>query len=234
MHRKSHRRSIRWPGTKGACRAITLLLLASGAVCVRGQEFEVPTPSARDGLRIRSVSGYAVYYSTGFQDVATNGNQFSDVGGGGSVQFSLSRYRERSSFDLSYTPSYTGRANYGVRNALNHSLSLTASRKLAPRWNLIFSLAGDLSTLDQSMFAPGSFIAVASAPVTFDDLSAALLTGRYNDARLTALLSSAPLADSPARNLLYGQRMFTAGMQTSVSYSYSPRFSVPTPGGGRS
>jgi hypothetical protein len=43
---------------------------------------------------------------------------------------------------------------------------------------------------------------------------------------LASILTSAPLAEAPVRNLLYGQRMFTTGAQTSLSYSYSPRLSI--------
>ncbi len=143
-----------------------------------------------------------------------------------------SKFTERSSVSLDYTPSYTGYIRNSNLNALNHALSLTASRKLAPRWTLGFSLGGNLSSMEQSIFAPSTLSNVASAPATFSDLASGLLSSKFtNNPQLGTLLTSSPLVQSPVANLIYGQRMFTASTQVSLSYSYSPRLSWTFSGG---
>ncbi|MGO9270768.1 MAG: hypothetical protein ACLQOO_11040 [Terriglobia bacterium] len=190
------------------------------------------------GLQIQSVSGYAVYYSNflpngGATPQTASANLPSDVGGGGSIVFDWTKFTDRSSFSLNYTPSYTGYVRNSSLNALNHALSLTASRKIAPRWTFGFSVAGNLSTMEESLFSPTALSNVASVPSTFADLAAGVLSANFaNNPQLGAVLTSSPLVESPISNLLYGQRMLTASAHVSLSYSYSPRLSVTFSGGG--
>lgn len=194
----------------------------------------------RGGLQVRTVSGYTGYYSK----TLPNGGVIQpgvaalpgDVSMGGSVTFAWTKFTERSTFFLDYIPSYTGRVQYSSGNALNHSLALNATRKLAPRWTFGFTVAGDLSSIEQSLFAPTTLSNVVSVRATFDDLAAGILSSKFaNNPQLASVLTTAPLVESPVRNLLYGQRMFTSSVQTSLSYSYSPRLSFTFAGGaGRS
>ena len=142
---------------------------------------------------------------------------------------------QHSTFSLVYTPSYTGRIRYSSWDALNHNLSLNATRRLAPRWNLGFSVSGDLSNFEGFLFSPTVFSNVASVPANFADLSAAILGQSSTNTQLASILNSAPVVESPARTLLYGERMFTSATRASLSYSYSRRFSVNfSVGAGRS
>jgi hypothetical protein len=195
-----------------------------------------PLPPAPSGLQIKSVSAYAVYYSNFLPTggaAAGSAHLPSDVGAGGSIVFDWTKFTERSTFSLSYTPSYTGYVRNSSLNALDHALSLTASRKIAPQWTFEFSAAGALSTLQESQFGPTALDNVAAASATFNQLAAALLSGNFvNNPQLGAILNTAPLGQSPISNLLYGQRMFTASAHASLSYSYSPRLSVTFSGGG--
>jgi hypothetical protein len=192
----------------------------------------------RGGLQIRTVSGYFDYYSAGL----SNSTSFqpsvtlpADAAVGASVQAGWSKFGERSNSFFAYTSSLTGRVRYSEWNAWNHALSLTTSHKITPRWLWGFSGGGDISTQEQSLFAPTTLSGIAAAPASFDDLAAAMLASKFSNAQLQSVFAGAPLADSPVRNLLYGQRMFTSGVQTSLSYSYSPRLSVTFNGGaGRS
>jgi hypothetical protein len=229
-----------------AARCLTVLVLGWG--CATGALFaqdnqdnnaavpNAPAPLPQGGLQIRSVSAYAVYYSNflpngGFAAAGTT-NLPSELGAGGSVEFDWTKFTERSTFSLTYTPSYTGYVRNSSLNALNHALSLTTSRKIAPQWTFGFSAAGALTSLQESQFAPTALGNVAGALATFNDLAAALLTGNFaNNPQLGALLNSSPLAQSPISNLLYGQRMFTSSAHASLSYSYSPRLSVTFSGG---
>jgi hypothetical protein len=186
-------------------------------------------------LQIRGASSYAVYYSSslpnsgGFQ--ASPVSLPSDLGLGGSVEIRLSAPGEHSSFTLTYTPSYTGRVRYSSVNALNHALTLNATRRLAPQWTLGFSLNGNLSNTERFLFSPTTLGNVASLSANFNDLAGAVLSQRSANTELSSVLNTAPLVESPVRALLYGDRMFTSAVQTTATYSYSPRLSVTLSGG---
>jgi hypothetical protein len=231
----------RLPARIAARRAMVLVLFwgsATGALLAQNTNAQAPAapaPQPAGGLQIGSISAYAVYYSS-FSPIgvsATSANLPSDVAAGGSIVFNWTKFTERSTFSLTYTPSYTGYVRNSSLNALNHALSLTASRKIAPQWTFSFSAAGNLSSVEQSLFTPSTLSNVASASSTFSDLSAAVLSGNFaNNPQLGAILTSSPLAQSPLNNLFYGQRMFTASARVSLGYSYSPRLSVTFSGGG--
>lgn len=196
-----------------------------------------PPPLPMSGLQVRTISAYGVYYSS----FLPNGGAFqagvanlpAEVGAGGSIEFDWTKFTDRSTFSLTYTPSYTGYVRNSSLNALNHVLDLTTSRKIAPRWTLGFSAGGNLSNLEESLFAPTALGNVASVPATFNDLAAGLLSGNFtNNRQLGVALSGSPLVESPVGNLLYGERMFTSSATSTLSYSYSPRFLVTFSGGG--
>ncbi|HLJ77161.1 MAG TPA: hypothetical protein VKT75_07095 [Acidobacteriaceae bacterium] len=222
-------------------RFTTLLMLAaccpSGALLAQNTAPNAPAPLPQGGLQIASVSAYAVYESsflpTGASFQTGVNNLPYDVGFGGSIAVRWTKFSERSTFALNYTPSYVGYARNSNLNALNHSFSLTASRKIAPRWTFTFALTGNLSTTDQFLFAPTALGNVAAVSSTFNDLASGLLAGKFaNNPLLGTVLTRSPLLLSPVSNLLYGQRMFTASAQTTLSYSYSPRLSLTFAGGG--
>jgi hypothetical protein len=228
-------------GPKIAARLATILILAwvgaAGAALAQDANANAPVALPNGGLQVRTVAAYVGYYSNGLAN--TGGLQTGaanlqyDVGGGASATFEYTKLGERSSFSMSYTPSYTGQIRYSSLNTLNHAFSLNASRKLAPRWNFGFSVAGDLSSLQQSLFTPTALSNVAAVPSTFDDLAAGMLSSKFtNNPQLANVLTSAPLAQSPLLSLLYGQRIFTSSAHISLSYSYSPRLSVTFSGSG--
>jgi hypothetical protein len=213
----------------------SLLLGATAAHMGRAQEAEATLPAGRNGFQILSLSGYGVYYSSslpggGYQPGA--GQLLSDVGGGGSARLGWMNFTERSSFSFIYTPSFTGRVRYSEWNALNHAASLTAITHPARRWSVGVSVSGDYSSLDQFLFSPTAYSAAVATPGQFSDLASAVLAGRFSTPQLASIFNTAPTAQSPLRNLLYGQRMFTMGGQMSVSYSHSPRLSLTFTGSG--
>src|SRR5580658_5990689 len=123
---------------------VTVLVLASGgaAGALLAQDNDAaapaaPAPPPQGGLQIRSASAYAVYYSNflpnGAGVAAGTTNLPSDLGLGGSIEFDWTKFTERSTFSLTYTPSYTGYVRNSSLNALNHALSLTTSRKITPQ-----------------------------------------------------------------------------------------------------
>jgi hypothetical protein len=202
------------------------------------QDANAPAALPRPGFEIRSISVNTVYYSNGLPDrgvgFQTGATKLSsDLGIGGSIVFDWTRFTERSTFSLNYTPSYTGRIRYSTLDALNHAFSLNTTRKLAPRWRWGFFARGDYRSLEQSLFAANSLSNVASVQSNFSDLAAGMLTSKFaNNPQLGVVLTNSPLPDSPVQNLLYGQRMFIASANTSLSYSFSPRLSITFGGGG--
>jgi hypothetical protein len=216
----------------------TMVLVFAGATgTMLAQDVTAPPVSPRPGFEVRSISVNTVYYSNGLPDsagVSQTGaaNLPSDLGMGGSIVFDWNRFTERSTFSMTYTPSYTGRLRYSALNALNHSFSLNTSRKLAPRWNFGFTVGGDYSSVEQSLFAQNGSSNVTSVPSNFSDLAAGILASKFtNNPQLGVVLTNAPLPSSPVQNQLYGQVMFTASARTSLSYSFSPRLSFTFGGG---
>jgi hypothetical protein len=205
--------------------AVLLFLLTAGALFA--QEQAAPLPARANGLQVRNVTAYFDYYSStlpnGLQSTVSAGYDFT---GGGSVEVGWARSSERSNSSLAYISSLNGHFRYSELNVWNHALSFTTSYKLVPRWTFGFSARGDLSSIVQTLFAPTTLNNVASTQASFDELASALLASKFTNPQLASVLNGAPLVESPVRNLLYGQRMFTAGVQTSLSYSYSPRLSM--------
>jgi len=192
-------------------RRATILVLvwagAAGALLAPNASAQTPAAPA-GGLEIGSISAYAAYYSSYLPNGASVGanstNLPADLAVGASIVLDWTKFTERSSFSLTYSPSYTGYVRNSSLNALDHALSLTTSRKIAPQWNFGFAAAGSLSSVQQSLFTPTSLSNVASVSSTFSDLSAALLSANFaSNPQLGAVLNSSPLAPSPLSNLLY-------------------------------
>jgi hypothetical protein len=190
------------------------------------------------GPQIVSVSAYGAYYSHGLPAAGTAAqtgaaNLPSDFGLGGSIDFNWSKFTERTTFSLSYTPSYTAQVRYSSLDALNHSASFNISRKLTPLWTLGFTAAVNYTTQQESLFAPAALSTVASVPSSFGQLSGALLAGNFTgNQQLGVALTNSALVQSPLANLLYGQRMLTSSAHGNLSHSFSPRLSVTFSAGG--
>ena len=217
-----------WPA-----RMVALLLVFGIGVFAqeapRAPETAAPAVPPNRGLQLRSVSAYGVYYSTtlpgsgGYQ--AAPAGLDGDVALGGSAQIEWMHTGQRSTVSLLYTPSYTGRIRYSAWNALNHALAFSATRRIA-KWSVRSSVSADLSNFEGFLFSPTVYGNAASASANFSDLSGAMLGRTSGNIQVSSILNGAPVAESPARTLLYGERMFTSAAQVSLSYSYSPRFTV--------
>lgn len=208
--------------------SLPALFLGGASFALHGQEVTAPSTAPRPGFDITSLSGYAVYYSTGLPEGTLQPTATplpSDVGLGGSARLEWKSIGEKSQVMLSYTPSYTGRLRFAAWNALNHAASFNATRRFG-RWKFGFSASADLSNLSEFLFTPTVFANVAAVPVSFNDLASAVLTGTYTNAELASLLTGAPLVESPARNLFFGDRMFTSAAQASLTFAPRPRLSV--------
>jgi hypothetical protein len=224
-------------GIAGACAAALLLGCATGRLWAQAQDLTAVPASQAASLQISSALVYGAYYSRGISSFANFQSGAPtlpyDVVAGASIRFDWTKFTDRSTFALGYTPSYTADVRYSSLDAFSHSFSLNVSRKLAPRWTFGFALAGNLSTLEESEFSPTTLSTVASTPATFSDLSSGLLSSQFaNNPQLGIVLTNSPLLESPVSNLIYGLRMLTASAQTFLSYSFSPRLFITFRGSG--
>lgn len=221
-----------------SCSGGLLLLLAIGglraqvaAPAAPAAAEAIPPPPERTGLQLRNVTAYTVYYSAILPGGAQSAVSLpGDVGAGGSFEVGWNKATERSTASLVYTPSYTGRVRYRSWNALNHGLTLAATRKLAPRWRLGFNLSGAYSNLEQFLFSSTAVSNLAAAPSTFNELTSALLNGAANTPALASAMAGSPAEGSPLRVLLFGERMLTAVGRVALTYSSSPRMSLSVQG----
>lgn len=229
-----------------SCATVMVFALATGVASAQiassptqplGQDNAAPTALPLAGPRILSVSAYASYYSSALPETGSllqtnSANLPADGGAGGSIAFGWSKFTERTTFSLSYSPSYTAQVRNSSLNALNHVFGLNVARKLDPRWTLGFSAAANYSTLEESLFAPTTLGNLASVPSNASDLAAGLLAGKFtNNPQLGVILNGSPLVESPIASLLYGQRILMTSARGTLSYSLSPRLSLSFGGG---
>jgi hypothetical protein len=184
----------------------------------------------------RGQKGWSIYNITGsfgYSTLALPVDQLafslqrleSDYDGTASASFGYNYKGEKGAVSLLYSPSFVGRVRYSDLNAFNQSLNLTASRQIAPRWDLSVSVAGSDTTLDQALFTP-AILSGSTAPVaTLDDLIRASSGGLYTSDQLASFLTGTPYVVTPSQSLVFGTKYFTTGLNTSLKHRYSPRLS---------
>src|ERR1700693_4998203 len=127
LHESVPRLTRRMPVRTAARRATLLVVVwgsATGALMAQNTNAQAPAapaPLPAGGRAIGVFSDYAVYYSsfspTGVS--ASSSKLPSDLAAGGSIVINWTKFTERSSFSLIYTPSYTGYVRNFSLNALN-------------------------------------------------------------------------------------------------------------------
>lgn len=191
----------------------------------------------RRGFHIYSASSYFGYSSLATPPQSGTlipGLQLgSDVETGGAVTFGWNRPRERSKFSLLYTPSYTARRRYTQWNSMNHSLTFAGTRRLSARWSVALAGHGVYSGLEHLLFFPTVFSRVADAPRSFADLAEALAGGRFTNDQLASILTGAPVVESPAHTLAFGDRLLNSTLRLSFSYSPARRWTLRAGAGAR-
>ncbi len=183
------------------------------------------------GFRLNGISLYSGYSTSvlpvGLGQTVPSGAQ--ELGGsasyGVSASFGWQHHRQRTDFSLLYSLSYAGIARYSDLNALSHSLSMTASRQLAPKWT--FTLAGTAqdATLAEFLYQPSALSVLSQLPSTFDDLAAAFSIGQFSNAQMASMFTGASMQESPARGLLLGNRVLSYSANAGLNYARSSRLS---------
>ena len=185
-----------------------------------------PLGSDQGGIRLKSMSAFMTYYSVAPEAYGGGSSGIplmSDAGVGGSATLVYTRFRERSKLSIVYTPSYVERLRYSTGNTPNHTLSLNWRRNLTARWTYTISASAVDTSLSDALFAPTRFANVVAAPATFEDLASAMVAGKFTNNELAAILTGAPILESPERMLFYGERVLSASIMTGLSYSRSSR-----------
>jgi hypothetical protein len=142
-----------------------------------------------------------------------------------SASLGWSRSGDRSSFFVNYSPSYVAYPERTELNAVGHTFSLNWNRKIGQKWSASFGASGLITNLQQSYFAPNALGQAASLPTTFEDLTGALLAGKFTNAELAATLTGASARVLPEQTYLYGNRIGSASLQGGISYAASGRSS---------
>lgn len=207
----------------------TVIIGTGGAQSLSDQVSFKDAPG--DGFRLYGVSFYSGYSTSalpqGLGQAATPGAQ--DVGGaanyGASASFGWQHHRQRTSFSMMYTSAYVGMTHYSDLNALNHSLTVTASRELARKWTLFLTGAAQDSTLAEFLYQPSALSVLTQLPATFDDLAAAFSIGQFSNSQMASMLTGASMLESPARGLLLGNRVLSYTANLGLNYAASSRLS---------
>ena len=234
---ETHNRN-RWsPASRPVFALLVCLILSPAAIAQVTQPLPAPPESpAQQGtsLRLESLSLFTGYYSSGF-DVANsqtiNPNALSpDVMIGSSATIKWDRPTERSDVFMAYSAEYTGHLRYSDWQNLNHSFNLNVSRTLG-RWDFHFSAAAALTTLENMLFEQNALANVASVKSSFDDLTAGIMRGTFQNRALAPVLSGVQAVASPTL-LLYGARALTTAAQVAVTNHLSSRSSISVSVGG--
>jgi hypothetical protein len=183
------------------------------------------------GFRLYGVSIYSGYSTSalplGLGQIAPAGLQ--ELGGsanyGASASFGWQLRRQRTNFSLLYSLTYAGMTRYSDLNGLSHSLSVTASRQLSPKWTFTLTGAAQDSTLAEFLYQPSALGVLTQLPATFDDLAAAFSIGQFSNAQMASMLTGASMLESPARGLLLGNRVLSYSANVGLNYARSSRLS---------
>ena len=216
------------------CVAGALVLSAAGVPGLRGQELldQVNFRSAQlGGLRLEGISVFSGYSSSAYP--ITNGQPLlpgaSSIGGdvtfGASATVGWQLHREYTDLSAIYTGTYTGMARYSNLDAMNHSLAISASRKLRPKWTLTLSASGQDLSMAQYVFQPQPLSVLSGLPVNLNDLAANSSIGQFSNSQSASMLTNYPVLSSPTTNALLGERFLTWGSQVSLTYAASSRLS---------
>lgn len=200
------------------------------AAILRAQSFEMetfhPLSSTESGIHLYGASVSGSYFSNPYGAFPTG------VFGSGNADLSTlqtsatvgwSRQSQTAIMSLTYSPMFVHTLSGPTYQSLNHWFAFSGKKTIGAKWTAAGSAQGVISDFSQLLFATTPYASASKVESTFDDLAAAVLTGRSDNAALAALFTSAPLTTSPEAAVLYGSRILTASAGASVSYASSSR-----------
>jgi hypothetical protein len=213
-------------------RSLGCLAFAAGMLVPACHAQLVPDPlnpisSAPDGLHIYEVSIFSGYSTSAFpfggggiptgNDAALN----SDVNYGASASVGWQHHRERTSFSVRYSASYSGLVHYSAADGFSEGLTLGVSRQMSPKWTFSLSASGQDATLIQVLNEPTSLSVTSQLSSDFGDFAAAFGLGSYSTSEAASAILGAPVVQAPIRSLLLGNKVLSYSGTTGVTYAYS-------------
>jgi hypothetical protein len=206
-----------------------MLLIGSMAAAACAQGFEPykfnPFSDKAAGFHVvnASVSGS---YSTGAQSLGL-GDSIKAPGRGdigflqGGIVLGWSGKGEASNVSVIYSPSVARGLDRSRYQSINHLLTVSGNRPIAPRWMFEYSgglIASDFNLLLASR-APRRF-------ASFDELTAAIVSASAGNFQLADLIAALPFTRSPETSYLYGGRHMSASGTATASFEASSRSQV--------
>jgi hypothetical protein len=178
-----------------------------------------------DGAHLYEVSIFSGYSSSAYpvgQYVATSvGALNADVNYGASVVAGWQRHRQKGNLAITYSGSYSGMAHYSNANGYSQWLTLSADRKLAPKWTATLTGNGQDGTLLEVLNQPTGLSVISQAPTDISDLAAALGLGNFSSAQAASMILGAPVVQTPLRSLLLGDKVLNYSGAAGLNYLYS-------------
>jgi hypothetical protein len=217
-------------------RAAAIILIISGLLRpISAQQFDYFDPASAElnGLHLyrlsvssMSANGLGVGNEFGLPFSAQLSGNRSVTTMQASAAFGLLRSIGKSSLNINYTPYYVRGLRGTNFDSINHALAIAMGKGFGTKWAFSGSINGVMSDFDQLLFAGSRATGIATTPATFDDLAAAILTGRSVNSALTQVVNASPTLASPELAYAYGGRILSVSANASVSYAYSTRSNV--------
>jgi len=186
------------------------------------------------GIQLVGMSLYSGYSTSAYPQTGSAftpspgvGLLGADVNYGASATLGWQRHRPKGDISVRYRGAYGGMVRYSGLNAFSESLSISASRRLAPKWTFTISATGQDTTLAEYLYEPSTLSVISGVPATFDDLAAALSVGQYSNSQIASMLTGAPvMMQTSGRSLLLGNRVLSYSANAALTYALSSRLNV--------
>jgi hypothetical protein len=196
---------------------------------------EAGAQTSEQGLRIVGVSLSETYFAQAVPDgIVAYGDVFlgsaASVTGAASIQWT--RVRAKSYWNIRLTPVFESRFGANGSKSWNQSVTLSYNKRVANKWTVALSGAGQVMNFDESLFSPPTVSQVASSGASFDNLSGAVLQGQSPDPQLNSIAYGSLQPSQSIQTFLYGQRTANAAAQASLTYARSARLSISFVAGG--
>jgi hypothetical protein len=217
--------------------SVILISMATLATPVRAQSFLryfESAPESAQGFRIDEVSLESSYYSavTPFgapSQIGPGTPVFgADVGNTVAATISYHVRRPTSILEIDYTPSYDRYVRNSQLNRMNHELTITTSHPfhLTPRLTLDFDVNASITNARQYLFNFGNLNRTAASATSADELAGSVVGTPVAGGGASQAAATAPTLDSAAQQLFFGNRILIAGVNSKISYAWSPRLNI--------
>lgn len=145
---------------------------------------------------------------------------------GASAVLGWQHHRDRGGFSMNYSGSYTGLVRYSDASGYSQTFSLSADRKLSPKWSVRLSASGQDITLIQFLNEPSATSVISQIPTDFSDFAATFGVGNFSTAQAASTILGAPVSQTPLAALLLGNKVLSYSGSTGLSYAYSEHVRV--------